>query len=90
VETVFPVKRVVRGHDHMENGFEMPTNYKNIPLLTINGFGFNYLTNSVVNYRPKLVLGIAVTGQLPHVEEVTYLSTEHTGVYPATEKPAAV
>ena len=63
VEQVYPVKRIVRGHDHVENGFEVPANYRNTPLLTINGFGFNYLTNSVANYRPKLALGFAVTGQ---------------------------
>jgi len=89
VETIFPVKRVVRGHDHVENGFEVPANYKNIPLLTINGFGFNYLSNSVANYRPKLALGFAVPGQLPRVDEVAYLPEEHADVYPPTEKPAA-
>ena len=82
VEEVFPVKRIVRGHDHVESGFEVLANYKNIPLLTINGFGFNYLSNSVASYREKLALGVGVTGQLPRVEEVPYLPEEYAGVYP--------
>lgn len=82
VEAVFPVKCVIRGHDHVKNGYEIPAAYRNTPLLTINGFGFNYLTNSVANYRPKLILGIGVTGQLPRVEEVDFLTEEHAGVYP--------
>jgi len=86
VETVFPVKRVVRGHDHVENGFETPEKYKSIPLLTINGFGFNYLTNSVADYRLKLALGVGVPGDLPRVEPVSYLPEEYTGVYPLTIK----
>jgi hypothetical protein len=89
VEQVFPVKRIVRGHDHVENGFEVPANYKNTPVLTINGFGFNYLSNSVANYRPNLALGVAVAGKLPRVEEVAYLPEEYTIVYPPIEKPAA-
>jgi len=89
VEQVFPVNRIVRGHDHVENGFEVPANYKNTPVLTINGFGFNYLSNSVANYRPKLALGVGVTGQLPRVEEIAYLPEEHAGVYPLKEKPTA-
>lgn len=82
VESVFPVKRVVRGHDHVGNGFEITASYKNTPLMTINGFGFHYLTNSVANYRQKLVLCVGITGQLPRIEEVDYLPEEHAGVYP--------
>lgn len=82
VECIFPVKRVVRGHDHMENGFEVPTKYQNTPVLTINGFGFHYLSNSVVNYRPKLALGAGVPGHLPRVEEVSYRPEDYAGVYP--------
>ena len=89
VEKVFPVKRVVRGHDHVESGFEVLANYKNIPLLTINGFGFNYLRDSVASYREKLALGVGVSGQLPRVEEVAYMIEEHAGVYPRKEKPDA-
>lgn len=87
VEEVFPVKCIVRGHDHVENGFEIPPNYRNIPLLTINGFGFNHSSNSVASYREKLALGVGVSGQLPRVEEVAYLSEEHSGVYPRKENP---
>jgi Calcineurin-like phosphoesterase len=85
----FTVKRIVRGHDHVENGFEAPANYKNIPLLTMNGFGFDYISNSVASYREKLALGVGVSGQLPRVEEVAYLSEEHSGVYPRRENSDA-
>ena len=89
VEHVFPVKRVVRGHDHVEKGFEIPASYKNTPLMTLNGFGFNYLTGSNANYRPKLVLGVGVTGQLPRIEEVNYQPEEHAGVYPPKQSEIA-
>ncbi len=89
VESVFPVKRLVRGHDHVENGFEVPSAYKGIPVLTINGFGFHYIDGSVVKYRPKLALGVKVEGQLPRVEEVTYLPEEHAGVYPPKEQSSS-
>lgn len=93
VEQVFPVKRMVRGHDHVESGSEEPANYKdtenNKTMLTINGFGFNYLNNSVANYRPKLALGVSISGRLPHVEEITYQPGEYAGVYPPKLMPSA-
>jgi hypothetical protein len=82
VEPVFPVKRVVRGHDHVEKGYEILPSYKNTPLMTINGLGFDHISNSVAKYRPTLVLGVGVPGQLPRPEEVAYLPEEHAGVYP--------
>jgi len=87
VENVFPVKRLVRGHDHVEKGFEAPSAYKSVPVLTINGFGFHYIDGSVTKYRPKLALGVKVEGQLPRVEEVPYLPEEYAGVYPRKEQP---
>lgn len=93
VEQVFPVKRMVRGHDHVESGFEEPANYKdtenNKTMLTINGFGFNHLNNSVTNYRPKLALGVSVSGRLPRVEEITYKPEEYADVYPPKLMPSA-
>jgi hypothetical protein len=86
VESVFPVKRVVRGHDHVEHGYEQPDCYKNVPLLTINGFGFHYLSNSVHNYRETLAIGVHAEGQLPKVEAVAYLPAEYAAVYPAEQQ----
>ncbi len=87
VDTVFPVKRVIRGHDHVEGGFEVPASYKNIPLMTINGFGFNHINNSLEKYRPTLALGVGVPGQLPRVEEVAYSPEEHVEIYPVSDTP---
>jgi hypothetical protein len=90
VESVFPVKRIVRGHDHVEHGFEQPALYKNTPILTLNGFGFHYISNSVADYRPNLVLGMGVPGALPKVEQVPYLPEEHMAVYPPVIPAAKV
>lgn len=81
VETIFPVKRIVRGHDHVADGFEQPAKYKAVPLLTVNGFGFNYLTNSAAHYRPRLALGVAVANELPRCEEVPYSPEEYAAIY---------
>jgi hypothetical protein len=72
VEPLFPMKYLVRGHDHVEGGFEIPVEYKATPLLTLNGFGFNYLSNSFKDYRPTLVLGTSGGGEFPKVHHVTY------------------
>lgn len=47
VSRFFPVKAVIRGHDHVEKGVEFLSKYKVVPLLTLNGFGFNHQNNSL-------------------------------------------
>ena len=70
-EGLFPVRRVVRGHDHVAGGWACPDAYQQaVPLLTLNGFGFDHLTNSVEKYREHLVLGVYERDQLPRVEKV--------------------
>ncbi len=83
---VLPVKRVIRGHDHVESGQNCPPCYKAAPLLTINGFGFNYLSDSVHQYRSSLLLGVGQADNLPVVEEVILDHDEYLEIYPA--KPA--
>lgn len=80
---VLPVKRVVRGHDHVENGHHCPSCYKAVPLLTVNGFGFNYLSNSVHQYRSSLLFGIGRADNLPEIKEVTFGHDEYLEIYPA-------
>lgn len=80
-QSVFPVSRVVCGHEHIENGWEKPDCYKKIPVLKINGFGFDYLNNSVSKYRTSIVIGIGKSGQLPKVENVPFSPEEYSGVY---------
>ena len=58
------------------------TDYKLIPVLTLNGFGFDYLSNSVAKYRPALTLGVGVSGELPGVESVGYSIEDYLAVYP--------
>jgi len=90
VREVFPVKRVVRGHDHVEGGAERPEGYEAVPVLTLNGFGFDYLSNSVAKYRSTLALGIHQEGALPRVEEVPVPLDVYRSVYPLarSEGPA--
>ena len=64
------IKRVVRGHDHVEHGMDKPSGFVKTPLLTINGFGFNYLTNDPMNYRAKLALGLYRNGETPTLEDI--------------------
>ena len=57
VKDLFPVKAVIRGHDHVKEGWENFDLYKTIPLLTLNSFGFNYLNNSLSEgqYKQNIV-----------------------------------
>lgn len=70
VKNVFPVQRMVRGHDHVAGGSNFPEGYLAVPVLTLNAFGFDYLTNQTSKYRNSLALGVGVIDQLPHVEDV--------------------
>ena len=78
----FPVKRVVRGHDHVQNAWDVPKEYKVIPILTLNGFGFHYLSGSFTKYAPKLVLGTYLKNQLPEREFIEYFASEHNACLP--------
>lgn len=80
VAEVFPVKRVVRGHDHVEFGAQILKEYIEYPVLTLNGFGFDYLTNSVKKYRP-LALGVAVLNELPRVDQVSFSAQDYDDIY---------
>jgi len=76
VESFFPVKFLVRGHDHVEGGFEIPKEYSAIPVLTLNGFGFHHLSNSFSSYRESLVYGLSENGNFPEVVETRYSTAE--------------
>jgi hypothetical protein len=81
VAPIFPVRRVVRGHDHVAGGSHRPEGYKSIPLLTLNAFGFDYLTNETAKYRDSLALGVAVRDQLPAVEQVPVPQDQRAAIY---------
>ena len=82
VQGMFPVKRVICGHEHVENGHEIPSCCQKIQVLKINGFGFDYLKGSVHKYRTSLALAVAQPDQLPKVEDVFYSAEEYAGCYP--------
>lgn len=86
VESFFPVKRLVRGHDHVESGWESPKEYKTIPMLTLNGFGFHYLSGSYENYADALILGIYRKNELPQTDFVTFSQSEREACAPQTLK----
>ena len=85
-QSFFPVKRLVRGHDHIdETGYLFQPKHKNIPVLTINGFGtrqsFRIPEGQVKWYAQKLILGVLDSReQLPRIEEVPYRPEEHEGI----------
>lgn len=66
-----PVKRLVRGHDHVEHGVDRPSGFVNIPVLTLNAFGFHYLDNSLARYKASLPLACLRAGQPIEIEQVS-------------------
>jgi hypothetical protein len=72
VEPLFPVRFLVRGHDHVQGGFETPSEYRTPLLLTLNGFGFHYLSGSFNAYRPSLSLAVSEEGGFPHVVSIAF------------------
>ena len=88
VKDTLPVACLVRGHDHVEGGHEQPREYAGlVPLLTLNGFGFNHINNSVAKYREWLVLGCWREGGLPGVERVAYHREDYLAMYCAPAAP---
>jgi hypothetical protein len=76
VENFFPVKSLVRGHDHVEGGYEIPEEFSAIPVLTLNGFGFHHLSNAFSSYRTKLIIGLSKNGDFPKVVQIPYCVAE--------------
>lgn len=83
VEPVLPVRRVVRGHDHVAHGAEIAKGYEAVPVLTLNAFGFDYLTNDPARYRDTLTLGRAVRDALPEVVRVPVPRDQYDSIYGA-------
>ncbi len=91
VEPVMTIRRVVRGHDHVAGGAEQPKGYQAVPLLTLNAFGFDYLSNDTARYRQTLALGRAAPGALPDVLQVPVPLDQYHAIYGtvAPEIPSA-
>ena len=84
--TMFPVQRMVRGHDHIEAGWDAPPKYANHPVLTLtasgflNAFGMTYSTEAS-SYRESLALGIGCAGALPGVELIAVPASDCSALY---------
>jgi hypothetical protein len=74
---------VVRGHDHVAGGSQRPAGYDAVPVLTLNAFGFDYLSNDTAIYRDSVTLGRAVKDQLPEVHEVPVPPAQRAAIYGA-------
>jgi hypothetical protein len=73
VSAFFPVKRLVRGHDHHKPGFETPAIYKNVPLLTVNTFAFDEVVGLDSGaYREALVMARYRKDALPELFTVKW------------------
>jgi len=73
VSAFFPVKRLVRGHDHHKPGFESPPIYKNVPLLTVNTFAFDEAMGLDSGaYREGLVVARQRMANLPDLVTVKW------------------
>jgi len=73
VKDLFPVKAVIRGHDHVKEGWENFDLYKKVPLLTLNSFGFNYLNYSLIegHYKQNFVFyGVSKDKILPNIRKL--------------------
>ncbi len=75
VSGFFPIKRVIRGHDHVHGGWEQPKGYTAVPLLTLNTFGFDYIASDTIEsaaYREALVAARQHQDALPEVVAVPW------------------
>ena len=70
---LFPAKRMVTGHEHVQEGFHHYVEYLNNPAVTLTGLGFDELEEGdlrYANYRPYLALGRYQQSQIPALIEV--------------------
>jgi len=81
----FPVKRMVTGHEHVQDGFHAYPEYLKNPALTLTGFGFDELKESgrgYADYRVCLVAGRYRADALPTMFEVSVGVDELRELYP--------
>jgi hypothetical protein len=82
---LFPVKRMITGHEHPETGWQEFSSYILNPSATICGFGFDYMLEApekFYRYKPKLMLGRYRKDQLPEPIEIDYSVEELHKFYP--------
>ena len=67
----FPIKRLVNGHEHPTNGFDLHPEWKPYPAITFKGFGFaNDYDNPdsyITNYQANLVVGRCRKDDVPEI-----------------------
>ncbi|PTX92219.1 hypothetical protein DB346_25105 [Verrucomicrobia bacterium LW23] len=71
-EAFFPVRRMVRGHDHVAEGYLLHRNFRSRPVLTLNSFGHDVADGRAAasgeGYRKRLCLGLMQKDALPRVD----------------------
>ena len=85
----FPVKRMITGHEHPENGWMEFADYKMNPALTITGFGYDPYFNGDADmppYRSSLLAARYRRDALPERIEVGYSIDELKQFYPVTKQ----
>ena len=81
-----PVKRMITGHMHPADGYEVHATYKLYPALTIVGFGFEDslpVPECYGSYKPTLHLARYVESELPTVLHVPVDHDELRMLYPS-------
>jgi hypothetical protein len=74
------ITKLVRGHDHVYDGVDKPIQYTSVPVITLNGFGFNYLSNSFEEYRQHLVYARYRGAAEPEVMSLPYKQAEYDAI----------
>jgi len=90
VSGFFPVRRMLRGHDHVQGGMAFHETYQTHPTLTLNGFGFDPVNGYAEGaaYREHLLLGRHREDSLPLVIHVpSGIRPIPSGPAPATSRP---
>jgi hypothetical protein len=85
---LFPVKRMVTGHEHPTSGWEVMESYQTNPAVTMTGFGFDATLEApfkFYNYKHKLIAGRYRLNELPEAIEIEYCEGELRQLYPLPE-----
>ena len=81
VRPFYDVARLVRGHDHVPDALDIPEQYKKTPLMTLNGFGFDYLTCTPQTYRPSLLWAEYLPGEEPRIHSIGVDPVQYRSFY---------
>jgi hypothetical protein len=86
--TLFPVKRMITGHEHPDQGWLEFADYQKNPAVTITGFGYEpYYTGpaDLPPYRSTLLVGRYRKDALPEKIEIEYSVEKLKQFYPVIQ-----